>query len=77
MTVEPPREPDPVPKFIGWALIVVGVLWMAFSGICSAALILMPGGTDPSMIALVLVIGGISAVAGFGVFMLGRALSRS
>jgi hypothetical protein len=78
MTQEPQRERDSVPRFIGWALIVVGVLWMASAGVCTVAVIVQPGGGDNSgFAALIIVVGLVSIAAGFGVFMLGRWLARS
>ncbi len=78
MTQDPQRERDPVPRFIGWALIVFGVLWMASAGVCTVAAIVQPGGGDNSGYAvLIMVVGLVSIAAGFGIFMLGRWLARS
>lgn len=78
MTHEPPRERDPVPRFIGWALLVVGVLWMAFAGICTVSVLVSPGGSkNQGFTLLIVVVGLVSVLAGFGVFMLGRALARN
>jgi hypothetical protein len=77
MTQEPPREPHSVRNFVGWALIVLGVLWMAFAGVCTIS-VMSQGGTDNSGWAvLILVVGALSVLAGFGVFRLGRWLARS
>ena len=67
-------------RFIGLVLIVVGVLWMGVSGLCSAAaLVMMPlmGGDMRELLSslpMVLLIGGFSGGLGFAVYAIGRAL---
>ena len=80
MTHEPPRDRDPVPRFIGWVLLVVGALWMALAGICTVAMIVQSGGggsNEQAYLALFGIIGFVALLAGFGIFMLGRALARN
>jgi hypothetical protein len=74
-----PRDRDPVPRFLGWALMAVGVLWVALAGICTIS-VLMDSASDANAQALRSlfgVIGGVTTLAGFGVFMLGRWLARN
>jgi hypothetical protein len=78
MTEGQQGEGNSVRRFIGWALIVAGVLWMAFAGVCTVAVMTDPGGTDNSgLTALIIVVGLVCVLAGFGVFRLGRRLARS
>lgn len=75
-------EPQPSTKrIIGLILITAGVLWMAASGLCSAAFFLMlftesPGDAREvlSITPMVLLVGGFSAGIGFVVYIVGRAL---
>ena len=73
MSHEPPRERDPVPRFIGWAMMVASVLWILLSGACAFWGLANEndGGT------LLLVIGAVSTVAGVGIFFVGRMLARN
>jgi hypothetical protein len=78
MSHEPPRERDAVPRFLGWALIVVSVLWMVLAGICTISVLMEPGSAaDQGLRILSGVIGMVTTLIGFGVFMLGRWLSRN
>jgi hypothetical protein len=73
--------PDSIRRIIGLVLITAGVLWMAASGLCSAAFFLMlftesPGDVREvlSITPMVLLVGGFSAGIGFVVYIVGRAL---
>jgi hypothetical protein len=77
MTIEPPRDRDPVPRFLGWVLLVVGVLWMATAGICTVAVLVQSGSGEEGLRLLFAGIGVIAGGAGFGVFVLGRWLARN
>jgi hypothetical protein len=83
MTEQTPAGNE-VGRFIGLVLIVIGVLWMAASGLCSAgfavALFAEGGGNASdalSVLSVVLLYGGLSALLGFGVFAIGRVLRPS
>jgi hypothetical protein len=75
---------DPTPKrggldFVATALIVIGVLWMALAGLCSAAVFfssMMSGDIAGMMSALsiVLFFGAIGAAPGLIIWLIGRAL---
>jgi len=79
---EQPQAPNEVGRFIGLILIVIGALWIAASGLCTAvfavSLFVDGGGTDlaeaSSILLLMLVYGGGSALIGLGVFAIGRWL---
>ena len=79
MNDQPPRERDPVPRFIGWFMIAVGLLWITLSGICTITMLAQTD-TDPNSHGLNMLFAGvgvISAVIGFAIFMLGRWLARN
>jgi hypothetical protein len=67
-------------RFIGLILIVVGVLWAAASGLCSAwffGWMFFEGGDIReilSIVPMVLLVGGFSAGMGFVLYVVGRAL---
>lgn len=69
-----------VRRFLSLVLIVVGVLWMGVSGLCSAAFFvtLFTDGADLrevlSILPMILLVGGFSAGIGLVVFIVGRAL---
>lgn len=75
-------EPPPSTKrIVGLILITAGVLWMAASGLCTAAFFLTlftesPGDAREalSVTLLLLLVGGVSAGIGFVVYIVGRAL---
>ena len=76
-----PQPPSEIRRFIGLVLMVIGVLWMAATGLCTTIFgvsLLAEGSSDlaeaSSIILLMLVYGGLSALAGFGVFAIGRWL---
>ena len=80
MSYEPPRERDPIPRFIGRVLLVVGVLWMALAGICTVAMLVQSGGSangESGYLVIFAIVGFVALLAGFGIFMLGRALARN
>lgn len=82
MNTETPQSSGELRRFIGLVLIVIGALWMAASGLCTAVfgISLFAEGTTSdlaeagSIILLMLVYGGVSALAGLGVYAIGRAL---
>ena len=66
-----------VRTFFGWTLVVVGALWIAFAGVCTASVI--SDVTDTSQtgwVVVALIAGAISALIGWGILALGRALVR-
>jgi hypothetical protein len=77
LSYQPPGDRDPVPRFIGWVLLVVGVLWMATAGVCTVSVLVSAGGGEEGLVLLFAGIGLIACAAGFGIFMLGRWLARS
>ena len=82
MTTEPSPPAGEIRRFVGLILIVIGALWITASGLCTGAFAISlfagSGGSDlaeaSSIILLMLVYGGISALIGFGIFAVGRAL---
>lgn len=78
-------EPSAVKQFFGAALIGVGVLMMLLCGGCGALFFvgfLFSGLTssnseDLSFLIMPVVLGGVPALIGFGLFAGGRALRRS
>jgi hypothetical protein len=73
--------PGEVRRLLGLVLIVIGVLWMGASGLCTAAfaLSLFAGGDGDlaeasSILLLMLIYGGGSVLVGLGVYALGRWL---
>ena len=80
MTSETPSGGNEVGRFVGLILIVIGLLWMTATGLCSAAfaISLFAGGgawrEAFSILLTVLLVGGASALVGFGIFAIGRAL---
>jgi hypothetical protein len=76
------ESPGPIRNFMGLALIGVGVLWMAASGLCSGAFFVQMMIDDPhyrevlSIIPMILLVGGISFGLGFVFYIVGRALRR-
>lgn len=76
-----PQAPSETRRFIGLILVVIGALWMAASGLCTAVFgvgLLADGSSDlaeaSSIILLMLVCGGVSALFGLGVYAIGRWL---
>jgi hypothetical protein len=74
--VEPaPEEGSASGRFIGLILISIGVLWLALTGLCTAAAFVMmmtEGGLSDIM--LILPFTAVSAILGGGVYYLGRLL---
>ena len=79
-----PARPDPVRTFFGAALIAIGFLMMLLCGGCGALFFVtfLVGGIassnheDISMVIMPIVLGGVPALVGFGLFVAGRALRR-
>lgn len=78
---EASREPNPIKRIIGLVLIAAGALWIAASGLCSAAFFITlftEGGSDLrealSIIPMIALVGGFSAGMGFVLYVVGRAL---
>jgi hypothetical protein len=75
-----PAPPTSVKRMVGLILIVVGLLWTAASGLCSAAFVVMlftEGGDlreALSIVPMVVLVGGFSVGIGFVVYIVGRAL---
>ena len=81
MSNSTPQPPSEIRRFIGLVLLVIGALWMAASGLCTAVFgvgLLAEGGGDlaeaSSIVLLMLVYGGVSALFGFGLYAIGRWL---
>lgn len=77
MSYVPPEDRDPVPRLIGWVLLVVGVLWMATAGICTVSVLVSSGSGEEGLRALFAGIGVVTGAIGFGIFWLGRWLTRN
>lgn len=69
-------------RFIGGVLIVVGLLWLGASGLCSAVLFVsLLVDSDGayfrevlSIVPMFLLVGGFSAGVGFAVYAIGRVM---
>lgn len=77
---ETPASQNPIKEFVGLTLIVIGVLWMAASGLCSLGLVALAIPQAPNvseilgLLPMVLIIGGFSVGLGFVFYVVGRAL---
>lgn len=76
-----PHEPVSMKRIIGLVLITAGALWIAASGLCSAAFFITlftEGGSDfreaLSIIPMIALVGGFSAGLGFVLYVVGRTL---
>lgn len=76
-----PQQPGEIRRFVGLVLIVIGALWMAASGLCTAIFGVTMFVSDAgnlaeafSILLLMLLYGGVSALAGLGIFAIGRWL---
>ena len=70
-----------VQRFFGYVLLAIGVIWLAASGLCAAAMIVSMARESTSSeaipyVVMVLVISGISGAMGLGVLIVGRGLAR-
>jgi uncharacterized membrane protein HdeD (DUF308 family) len=65
-----------VRRFIALSLIVIGIFWMGFSGLCTAAfgVSFLQNDQTLSDIAPVLLIGVPSVIIGYAIFAFGRWL---
>lgn len=68
-------DPGMVAGFFGFIFIVAGILIVTTSGLCTLYVLVQSGG-DLSVIGTVLFVGGVSIVAGYGIYKLGRGLLR-
>jgi len=68
---------EPTRKLVGGIMLAVGILVMTGSGLCSAAVLFAGGGAMGSASLLVLIVGGLPFVSGFGLFAWGRKLIRA
>ena len=72
-----------VVRFFGIVIVVVAVLWMAFSGLCAATMIygmIADGAFDANAAGwtfFIVLISGISAAMGYALFVVGRGMSKS
>jgi hypothetical protein len=77
---EPQATPHPIKQFIGLILVVVGMLWMVASGLCSLGVIVMGfSQTKDSSVAwdflpVVVGVGGTSIGLGLAFYVVGRLL---
>lgn len=76
-----PAPPSSLRRIIGLVLITIGILWMAASGLCSAAFLVTiftegPGsvGEILSILPMIALVGGFSVGVGFVLYIVGRAL---
>ena len=77
-------EANPVVRFFGAALMAIGVLMMLLCGGCGAIFLvgfLVSGlassnHEDISMVIMPIVLGGVPALVGFGLFVAGRAMRK-
>ncbi len=76
-------EPSEARRVFGLILIVLGILWMALSGLCTAVglFFTVPASFgqygNASFMFLAIVPGGISIAIGWAVWLGGRALKRA
>ena len=76
-------KPDPVARFLGAGLLAIGVLMMVLCGGCGAFFLLfylvdgLAHPNDMPMALIPLVVGGVPALIGLGLFALGRSLRRT
>lgn len=76
--------PSPVARFFGGALVAVGALMMLLCGGCGVLFFLgflwsgltSSNHEDVSMVIIPIFVGGLPAVIGLGLFIVGRALRR-
>lgn len=64
-------------RLIGLILIVVGVLWLVFTGLCTASVALFIFQSNgPTMNDVVMIVGvaGVSALLGWAVYAFGKRL---
>lgn len=75
-----PTDPPSIKRIIGLTLIIVGLLWTALSGLCSAAFFvtLLTEGGDVrealSIVPMIVLVGGFSTGIGIVLYVVGRAL---
>ena len=77
-------HPSPVARFFGGALVAVGVLMMLLCGGCGVLFFLAflwsgltsSNHDDVTMVVLPIVLGGLPAGIGLGLFIVGRAVRR-
>lgn len=82
---DPRPEAGPVQRFFGAALIGVGFLMMLLCGGCGALFFVVflwnglfsSNKEDLSMVIMPMVLGGVPALVGFGLFAAGRTLRRT
>ncbi len=83
MTGENPSTGGEIRRFIGLVLIVIGALWIIASGLCSGGFLISLFATGGDIreafgiIPMIVLVGGISAGFGFGLYAIGRALRPS
>jgi len=76
-------RPDAVQRFFGAGLLAVGVLMIVLCGGCGAVFLLyflfhgVAHPNDMPLTLIPLVVGGVPALIGFGLFAAGRALRRA
>ncbi len=66
-------------RLFGGIFVAVGVLMMTGSGLCTIRIIigaLMGGSNSLTFVPIAGVVGGLPFLAGFGIFRLGRRLTR-
>lgn len=76
-------DPTSGRSFFATALIVVGVLWMTLTGLCTAGFVVSmfgagaPGGAETlNVLAFVLFVGAVCFAPGFLIWLGGKALRR-
>ena len=76
-----PSDRGSVRRIAGLVLVTIGAIWMAASGLCSAAFavtLFTESGGDVrealSIIPMIVLVGGFSAGLGFVFYVVGRAL---
>lgn len=74
------EPPSALRRLVANALIAIGVLWMAASGLCSASFVIWMLTEDPhveeilGILPTVLIVGGISMGIGYLVHLAGQAV---
>lgn len=84
MTAEPPAVRGPVSRFVGGALVAVGLLMMLLCGGCGALFFVgflwsaftASNPEDFSFVLMPIVLGGVPAGIGLGLFVAGQGLRR-
>ena len=70
---------DETKRFLGLILVVVGVLLLAFTGLCTASVAIFfvqSASITPNDIVTIVMFAGPSALLGWGIYAWGRSMRR-